>query len=43
MRDNEKIFMGCSSLSFHALFMFVVGVIALIVIRKKKAAESENK
>ena len=38
LRDNEKIFLGCSSLAFHALFMFVVGVIAYIVIRKKQKA-----
>ncbi len=36
LRNNEKILWGCSSLSFHALFMFVVGVIALIIIRRKK-------
>ena len=40
LRDNEKIFLGCSSLSFHALFMAVVGTIALIVIKnRKKQAE----
>ena len=35
-RDNDKILMGCSSLSFHALFMAVVGTIALIVIKNNK-------
>ena len=35
-RDNDKLILGCSSLSFHALFMAVVGTIALIVIKKKK-------
>lgn len=35
-RNNDKILMGCSSLSFHALFMAVVGTIALIVIKKRK-------
>lgn len=34
-RDNEKILIGWSKLSFHALFMCVVGIIWLIVIRKK--------
>lgn len=42
-RDNEKLWLGCSSLAFHALFMFVVGVIALVVINKKqKRAEAVN-
>ncbi len=31
-RDNEKIFLGCSVLAFHALFMAVVGVIWIIVL-----------
>lgn len=35
-RDNDKILWGCSSLSFHALFMALVGVIAIIIIKCKK-------
>ena len=35
LRDNEKMFWGISNLAIHALFMFVVGVI-WIVIRKTK-------
>jgi len=35
-RDNEKILWGCSSLSFHALFMVLVGGIAIIIIQKRK-------
>ena len=36
-RNNKKIFMGCSSLAFHALFMFVVGIIAYcIIIHRQK-------
>lgn len=31
-RNNEKIWLGCSSLSFHALFMVVVGAISLFYI-----------
>lgn len=31
-RDNEKLWMGCSSLAFHALFMAVVGMIMYVVI-----------
>lgn len=33
-RDNEKLWMGCSSLAFHALFMGVIGLIMYIVIKK---------
>ena len=35
-RDNDKILWGCSSLSFHALFMALVGAVAIIVIKTKK-------
>jgi prolipoprotein diacylglyceryltransferase len=35
LRDNEKMFWGISNLAIHALFMFVVGVI-WIVIQKTK-------
>ena len=35
LRENRKIWLGCSSLAFHALFMFVVGVIWIIVAKKK--------
>ncbi|MCQ2555924.1 MAG: prolipoprotein diacylglyceryl transferase [Clostridia bacterium] len=34
LRDNEKIWLGCSSLSFHALFAGVVGIVWLIVLNK---------
>lgn len=40
LRNNEKIFLGCSALSFHALFMFAVGLIALQVIKRKKALKN---
>ena len=40
LRDNEKLWLGCSGLAFHALFMFVVGLIALIVINKREKNES---
>ena len=43
-RDNEKLLWGCSKLAFHALFMCVVGVVWLIVIKRKtKQAEQKNK
>ena len=35
IRANDKIFLGCSRLSFHALFMTIVGIVALIIINKK--------
>ena len=35
-RDNEKLLWGCSKLSFHALFMCLVGIAALIIISKKE-------
>ncbi len=38
-RDNGKLFFGCSSLSFHALFMFVVGVVVLGIMNKKEKAK----
>jgi len=34
-RNNEKLWLGCSSLAFHALFMALVGGIALYLISKK--------
>jgi len=35
-RDNEKLWLGCSSLAFHALFMCIVGAIALTIINRKE-------
>lgn len=37
LRNNEKILLGCSDLSFHALFMCVVGVVWIIAAKWKKA------
>ena len=34
-RNNEKVWMGCSSLAFHALFAFVIGVVAYIIVKRK--------
>lgn len=34
-RDNGKLWLGCSGLAFHALFMFIVGIIAYVLIKKK--------
>lgn len=41
-RDNEKIWLGCSSLAFHALFMAVVGMSMYIIIRRKNNLATEN-
>ena len=35
-RNNEKIWIGCSSLAFHALFMTIVGAFAMYYISFKK-------
>lgn len=35
LRDNEKMFWGISNLAIHALFMFVVGIIWIIIAKKK--------
>lgn len=35
-RSDDKLILGCSNLSFHALFMFVVGVIWILKARKTK-------
>ena len=42
-RDNDKLWLGCSSLAFHALFMSVVGLIMYVVIdRHNKKQEAKN-
>lgn len=40
-RDNRKIFLGCSALAFHALFMFAVGAIWIKIANKKTSEISE--
>ena len=40
-RDNEKILLGCSSLAFHALFMFLVGSVAYIKIKSKQQEKKD--
>lgn len=39
LRDNDKLIWGISNLAFHALFMFVVGVVWIILAKRKKKAE----
>ena len=35
LRDNEKLFLGISSLALHALFMVLVGTVWLMVLYEK--------
>lgn len=41
-RDNNKLWLGCSALAFHALFMAAIGAVWLIVYRKKSANAQKN-
>ena len=41
-RANEKLWLGCSSLAFHALFMSIVGLIMYISIKKYNAKKAEQ-
>jgi len=36
LRDNEKMFWGISNLAIHALFMFIVGTVWIILKKRKK-------
>ena len=38
LRDNYKMFWGISNLAIHALFMFVVGLIWIIILYNKRKA-----
>ena len=42
LRDNQKLFWGISNLAIHALFMFVVGVVWIIILYKKQRKSSDN-
>jgi len=35
LRSDEKLIFGCSNLSIHALFMFIVGVIWIVILKRK--------
>lgn len=35
-RDNNKLWLGCSSLAFHALFMCIVGIVWIVLHNKNK-------
>lgn len=40
-RDNEKLWLGCSSFSFHALFMMIAGIIAYVIIKRKQLSKEK--
>ncbi|MBR2338516.1 MAG: prolipoprotein diacylglyceryl transferase [Clostridia bacterium] len=42
LRDNEKIWLGCSDIAFHALFMAVVGYVMLYILFDKRAKEEKR-
>lgn len=39
LRDNEKIVLGQSAMGIHAIFMCLVGLVALYLIKNKRAKE----
>ena len=39
LRDNEKLWLGCSDIAFHALFMATVGLILLFYLSCKQSRE----
>lgn len=41
LHDNNKIWMNLSSVSFHALLMFVVGIILLCIIKRQHKCSME--
>ena len=43
LRDNEKIWLGCSDIAFHALFMAVVGLGLLLCITKWQSMNATAK
>lgn len=42
-RDNDKLWLGCSALAFHALFMCVAGIIMYIIVDKHNKKLEEQK
>lgn len=41
-RNTEKIWIGCSALSFHALFMLIVGLDAFFTIQEKEKQKGKK-
>ena len=42
LRDNDKMFWGISNLAIHALFMFVVGLIWIIILYNRRKASKKT-
>ena len=42
-RNNDKLVLGCSPLSFHALFMCMVGIVVVVVMNIREKKMQENK
>ena len=42
LRDNQKLFWGISNLAIHALFMFIVGAIWIVILYNKHNETEEN-
>lgn len=42
LRDNDKLLLGISGLAFHALFMFLVGTVWLMVLYEKEQKQSKK-
>ena len=42
LHDNEKVFLGCSKIAFHALFMCAVGATLWIIKRRKNKLVSDQ-
>lgn len=42
-RNNEKLWLGCSSLAFHALFMAVVGAIVFCFLMRKQKRSKKSR
>lgn len=43
LRDNYKVFGNISNIALHAAFMFIVGVVWLLVLRKKASNAAKRK
>ena len=42
-RNNEKIWIGCSALSFHAIFMLIVGFDLYLTVSEKEREKAQKK
>ena len=43
LRDNEKIFLGCSGVALHAVLLYIVGmIVSLLLEKKRQVAEAQE-